>query len=139
MPPSRVTTALPHGILFVLDPTHRKILVPQYDDNAVCSRNPTCISIAARAEVDGEVVVRFSEGPPPDGGTWIEVLREYPLETPGRRLAVVTSEMVTLCESQVNQQVTPVSIFVNPLESPDEIWIEMTDSAGHQASDGQNR
>ena len=40
------TIAAPHGIVFVLDPSNRRTIVPTYEPGSVTASNATCVSVA---------------------------------------------------------------------------------------------
>jgi hypothetical protein len=46
-----------HGILFVNDPSDAEMSVPDYDPDSIISVNESCISIACRPSVDGDVKI----------------------------------------------------------------------------------
>ena len=101
---SEVTLPVPNALLFVLDPNHQDVQVPEYASGALVAANATCASIATLADVDGEVTVRLIER---DGATPTErfvVVFDGTLETPSRRVAIVTSQFESVLEQEVGRR-----------------------------------
>jgi hypothetical protein len=106
----------PNAILFVLDPTNKNVVVPVYVDDQLTAATSTCVSIGTQADVDGDVEVS------------LEVARVAPIgmqhiffgviETPGGKIAVVTSQFQRVLEIDVSVKTIEVSIWADDLCNP---------------------
>jgi hypothetical protein len=107
-----------------MDPANSTAVVPVHPDESVAVGTPSCISVKAIAHVDGDVQVqllKLGEDVVPPG--LIEVFAGE-IETPNRRLAVVTSALETVVEMDVFSDLTPVRISVTDARFPDQIVVE---------------
>lgn len=113
-----VKLAVPNAILFVLDPTNRGAIVPEYDSRSVIAATSSCVSIATQAAVDGDVAVRLSQ---PQNNTHPEGLVQIfddHIETPGKVLVVVTSQFDRILETDVRNTLTRVTVAVDDRKCP---------------------
>lgn len=118
-----ITAAIPNAIVFLLDPQRQPITVPPYVPGSVTASNASCISIGTASDVDGEVTLRLNDpSQPSDGETLLEIF-DGSLETPSRRIALVTSQNALLLESEVVGVVSRVTIEVDDLRWPSIVQI----------------
>ncbi|WP_437485327.1 hypothetical protein WME75_00580 [Sorangium sp. So ce1014] len=118
-----------HPIIFVFDPSNSSMDVPVYDPGRTVSFNASCVSIRTIADVDGDVTVTLAADLPPGtiaGST--EVFRGL-IDTPGERVALVTSENRALLEMNINRRRVPIRVLVDDEMHPARIWVELLDNA----------
>lgn len=114
---------VPNAILFVLDPTNKNAIVPEYVPGECASSTSSCISVATIADVDGEVIVRLcSRGDAPIFTTSEQVF-DGSVETPGHVLAVGSAEVDRILEIPVPLTSTRITIKVDNLDSPLEVTV----------------
>jgi len=113
-----VTLTVPHAILFVNDPAHGQIEIPEYVPGHVTSANASCVSICTRADVDGDVTVRLGTMLPKCAPTECVTVAEYCIETPGRNVGVFTSENRMILTVDVPNDSARVTITVDDPQSP---------------------
>lgn len=111
------TISVPHGIVFVLDPSNRGVVIPAYVDGEVISSNPTCVSVATVPEVDGDLTLRLGKSVTPTNKS-ILVVFDGLIETPGKRLAIGTPDIDVVLEIDVSEVLTYVVIQVDDPKSP---------------------
>lgn len=105
------------GILLLKDPTTASEGPPNREASAVVATN-ACVSLWTRQAMAGPVtVVLTDESQDYDGGP---VFRGT-LQTPGRRLAFVSSDGKLLLEAQVKNTSTFVMILANDRKSPSKL------------------
>lgn len=100
-----------HGMLFVLDPTNKEALVPEYIDNQTVAATDFCISVATRAYVDGDVEVTLASGATSLPG--LQRVSTNSLVIPNGILAIITSDLAHVLESEVAPGRVTVSIWVD--------------------------
>ncbi|WP_437784547.1 hypothetical protein [Sorangium sp. So ce1097] len=118
----------PHPIIFFFDPSNENMEVPAYDPERVVSSNASCVSIRTISDVDGDVTATLDVSVPLGarvGG--VEVFRGI-IDTPGKIVALVTSENQVLIEMNVNCFRVPVRVLVDDEMHPARIWIEILDA-----------
>lgn len=113
-----ITLSVPHAILFVNDPAHEHVVIPEYVPGRITSANVSCVSVNTRADVDGEVTVRL-------GATLLESMQdpcntvvEHVIETPRRSVGVFTSENEMVLAMEVRGETTRLTIAVDDSQSP---------------------
>lgn len=119
----RTRLSPPNAILFVFDPSNRNVRVPEYVRGQLTAANATCVSVATQAPVDGETVVSLSE--PEIHRHGLQKVFEGPVESPGRLIAVMTSEARRVLETSVSSPVTVVCVWVDDLLNPARLAIEV--------------
>jgi hypothetical protein len=120
---NQVTLLLPHPIVFVLDPTNKDAIVPDYVPGGCTASTSSCISVATTPDVDGEVILRLCSPADAPVFTTPELAFEGSVETPGHVLAVGSSEVDRILDIAVPGASTRVTISVDNLESPVEITV----------------
>jgi len=113
--------AVPNAILFVLDPTNKEAVVPQYD--GLVSRTDTCVSVGTQADVDGETEVSIGRTVPTD----LELAFDGSIETPGRSIAVWTSERTPIGRLDELSPTTHFAIWVDDNKWPSQVVVVVRD------------
>lgn len=113
-----ITLSVPHAILFLNDPAHGRVLVPEYLPGQVTSANPSCVSINTRADVDGDVTVRLDRVAPKCGQSECNLVVEHLIETPSHKIGVFTSENNMILVTDVADDSVRLCIGVDDPESP---------------------
>lgn len=116
--------SVPHGIVFVLDPSNREVVIPAYVDGEVISSNPTCVSVATVPEVDGDLTLRLGKSATPADKS-ILVVFEGLIETPGKRLAIGTPDIDAVLETDVPDVLTYIVIQVDDPKSPNLVCVSV--------------
>ena len=115
--------AVENGILFILDPSNRGAIVPDYRPGEVCGWTDSCVSVPTIADVDGNVTVSldFEDG---QGGTRARSLVfEGSIETPGRRLAIVSIAMKRVLEIEVPGAAARLRVGVDDVDFPSAVSV----------------
>jgi hypothetical protein len=118
------TLSLDHPILFVEDFSNPELVIPEYSKDSVVSSNASCISIRAIMYVDGEVVVRLLCGNPLTLPHGLSQVFEGVIATPGKNVAIVTSDNEKIIDVDVPGESTRIIVRVNDEEFPSDILIE---------------
>ena len=118
-----VSLSPPNAILFVFDPSHGDVRVPEYIEGRLTAGNETCVSVGTRAEVDGETVVSLGRRRDAGDLTKLEKVFEGRVETPGRKIAVVTSEFQPILHLAVPDSAAKISIWVDDNRNPGRISV----------------
>lgn len=100
-----------HGMLFVLDPTYKEALIPDYVDGETVVANDACISVATRAYVDGDVQVLLASGETYTPG--LQPVATTSLFIPNGILAIITSDLERVLEQDVPAGRVTISIWVD--------------------------
>ena len=113
-----ITVAPPNSIIFVNDPTS-EVGIPQDIGRGLLWATDTCVAIGTLAEMDGETTIRLARDfPTPQG----EVIYEGTIKTPGRLVAVSTSEGVRLISLTTGSE-TRLTVWANDSGEPDLILV----------------
>jgi len=132
---TQATLAVPNAILFVLDPTNADTQVPEYVPGEPTAASPSCVSVVTLADVDGEALVSLLEAKRPDARDDLIRVFDGAIETPGRQLAIVTSQFDTVLQSAVAAEKTRFAIYVDDVDMPNRIEVDIITSAtAHQRS-----
>lgn len=118
---ARAVLSPPNAILFVFDPTNPGVAVPPYVDGELTAASATCVSVGTQADVDGDTEVSLDTTPtiPAD----LQRAFVGAIATPGRRLAVVTSQFERVLEIEVPDDSAEISIWVDDLRNPAHVAI----------------
>jgi hypothetical protein len=119
------TISVPNGIVFVLDPSNRGIVIPAYVDGELISSNTTCVSVATIPEVDGDLTLRLGEPLSPSEKSGCHVVFDGSIETPGKRLAIGTPDIDAVLEIDVPEIQTHIVVQVNNTESPNLVSVSV--------------
>lgn len=125
---SRAVLSPPNAILFVLDPTNDDVMVPGYVDGELAAATPTCVSFGTRADVDGdtEIVLELS----PIVATELRQAFRGVIQTPGGKVAVVTSEFESVLEADFSSTSVEVSIWADDLRNPAHVTVALVPRVG---------
>ena len=115
---NEITLSVPHAILFVNDPAHRHVEIPEYVQGQVTSANASCVSVSTRADVDGDVTVRLGVTLLECGQGECNTVVEHCIDTPGRSVGVFTSENKMILMMEVRCETARLTIAVDDAESP---------------------
>lgn len=119
-----VTLSVPNAIIFLYDLASKNIQVPEYIDNVLVAANEKCISIGTQAYVDGDVTIRLlNQIDDSDKQSCEQVFDGY-ISTPGKKLAVSTSEGNAILQLEVKGEKTQVSAWVDDSDFPSLVLIE---------------
>lgn len=123
-----VTINVPHGILFILDPNNKDVLIPEYVDGELVSVTDSCLSVVTLAPVDGdtEVSMAFNEAAPRE----LTRVAYDNISVPHGRLAVTTSDDGSVFEADVPVGRVTVSIWVDDLEDPSRVFVNVEPNVG---------
>ena len=116
--PMEITVAPPNSIIFVNDPTSEAD-IPQDIGRGLVWATDTCVAIGTLAEMDGETTIRLARDFPTPRG---EVIYEGTIKTPGRLVAINTSEGVPLISLTTGPE-SRLTVWANDSSEPDLILV----------------
>jgi hypothetical protein len=119
-----ITLSVPNAIIFLYDLASKNIQVPEYIDNVLVAANEACISVDTQADVDGEVTIKLSNNIDKSDKELCEKVFEGVIDTPGKKLAVSTSEDDRVLEVDVKTNKSQVSVWVDNLDFPGIVLVE---------------
>jgi hypothetical protein len=119
-----VTLSVPNAIIFLYDLTSENILIPEYIDNVLVTANEKCITIGTQACVDGDVTIRLSGHVSELEKQSCEQVFAGNISTPGKKLAVSTSEDDAILQIDVKGEKTQVFAWVDDSDFPSLVLIE---------------
>lgn len=120
------TLLIPNAIVFVFDLENKSVQVPAYTDGVLTAWNNSCVSVGTQSEVDGEVTVKLSGKLSGSERDLYEVAFSGVIETPSKKIAVVTSELEKILEMDVRTEKTEVIISVDDLSFPSVVLVEVS-------------
>ena len=112
--------AVPYAQVVILDPKGR-VQVPKWTKDATFVATDTCIYYGCRPDIDGETAFtlgQISEVDPGAVPTFQGMLR-----TPTRKIALETSDGLTILESNVLREETMVRIWASHPTAPDRVVV----------------
>lgn len=118
------TLFIPNAIVFVFDLANKNVQVPEYIDGVLTASNKSCVSVGTQSEVDGEVTVKLSGRLSDSERDLYEVAFHGAIETPSKKIAVVTSGLDKILEMDVQSEKTEVVISVDDLSHPGVVLVE---------------
>jgi len=119
-----VSLSLDHGILFVVDPTNRDAIVPDYVDGELVAATDSCLSIAAAPYVDGEVEVSLTtEEVVPEG---LHLAATHTLAIPGGVIAISTPDVDRVLDYRLTPGSVAVSVWADSLVSASRVVVAIT-------------
>lgn len=122
------TTYTPsHPIIFLCDFANQGMEVPTYDPGSVASANSSCVSIRTIADVDGQVTIMLEPRLPNEAKSGVEVFQGT-VETPSKRVAVVTPENKKLLEISLQETRARLRVVVDEEENPSKVWVAVTNA-----------
>lgn len=116
---SEAKISVPHGVLFVSDPSER-VSIPPDTSAAVVTSTPDCVAVWALSEVDGETVIELAEKIEKPTG---HLVFDGQIGAPGKKVAVSDSGGAVLLEQPVSSTRPKITIWVSNLENPDHVFI----------------
>ena len=119
-----ITLSVPNAIIFLYDLANEDIQVPEYIDNVLTAANETCVSVGTQADVDGEVTLRLSNQLAEADKDSYKKAFDGSIDTPGKKLAISTSEDDGILEIHVKDKKTQVSVWVDDLDYPSVVLVE---------------
>jgi len=115
------SVAPPNSIVFVVDPTHVSV-VPEDTGVALVTATDSCVAIGTREQASGETRIRLETA---SGDLEGSVVFQGLLETPGRKVAVETSELDRLVAIDVENASTHIKVWVDDDSEPSSITIQL--------------
>ena len=115
--------AVPHGIVFVIDPTNLEAIVPDHEPGALVASNHTCISVGTQADIDGDTEIVLGAAPLPTDG--LTKRSTSTIHAPVGILALVTSHFQRVLEMAVPPREAVVEVWTDDPVSPARIAIEV--------------
>ena len=119
-----VTLSVPNAIIFLYDLASKDIQIPEYIDNALTAANEKCISIGTQADVDGDVTIKLSSQIDDSDKEHCEQVFDGFVRTPGKKLAVSTSEDDAVLQVDVKEEKIQVFVWVDDSDFPSLVLIE---------------
>lgn len=111
---------VPHGVLFVSDPSYR-VTIPPDTSAGVVTFTSDCVVVWALSEVDGETEIKLSN-------KFDKVPRhrvfEGQIDAPGQNIAVSDSGGHVILEQPVASRRPQITIWVNDLENPSVVCVQ---------------
>ena len=102
-----VSLSVDHGILFVVDPTNREAIVPEYVEGELVAATDSCLSIAVDPYVDGEVEVSLTTEEVVTTG--LHLAATHTLAVPGGVVAIGTAEV----DRALEYRLSPGSVVIS--------------------------
>jgi hypothetical protein len=115
MKPSSITLAVPHGVVFIYDPTMTNIAVPPDTGAGPILATSNCVSVWTLHEVDGETTITLTTA---YDGDDCELVFRGVIETNGRRVAINDSSCEALLETQLSNSRPEIEIYANDPTTP---------------------
>lgn len=115
MKPSSITLAVPHGVVFIYDPTMTNIAVPPDTGAAPLLATSTCVSVWTLHEVDGETTITLTSA---YYGDDCELVFRGVIETNGRRVAINDSSGEALLDTRLSNSRPEIEIYANDPTTP---------------------
>lgn len=118
------TLSVPNAIVFLFDTATKNVKVPEYINDAIVASNKSCVSVGTQPDVDGEVTIKLANKfTDLEKGPYELVFSGY-IDTPGKKIAVVTSEFEKLLEMGVPNMKTEVHVWVDDQKYPSVVLID---------------
>ena len=115
--------AVPHGILFLIDPTNVETIVPEHESGVLVASTATCIAVGTQPDTDGEIAIDIGPGPLPTEG--LAKRSTKTIHAPGGTVALVTSHFQLVLEMAVPPGEAVVVIWTDDPVLPARIAIEV--------------
>ena len=120
---SQVTFSPPHPILFIYDPTNANAEIPEYSPNNLAFATKDGVYVGTRADVDGDVTVTLIRDIKTGEPLPKHKVFEGFIETPNRKVAVITSDLNAVLKVDVNDTVAKICIWADDLRNPGTLLI----------------
>ncbi|MGN6481973.1 hypothetical protein [Luteibacter sp.] len=118
-----VTVTPTHGIIFVLDPTNKEAVIPEYDHDMVVSYTSTCASVATQASVDGETELFLGQDAP-EMDDLIQVA-VCDISFPSGLVALMDSGDDRFSELRIGDTRATVVVWVDTLNGPTRVVVQI--------------
>lgn len=136
--PVTVSLEVPYAILFANDPELEDIEIPEFDPEAPCAATTTCISIATRAYVDGEVMVMLRH-PDENRDPHLKRVFDGALETTSGRVGIFTAEDELLLSMGGLGMQTRIAVWLDEEENASVVLVEASRLEGSKSATGKSR
>lgn len=118
---STATVAVPNAILFVFDPAHPDVSVPDFDPGALLAATGTCLSIGTQLDVDGDTEVTLGNEHPSPGD--LSLAGTARIAVASGTLAVETCERRRVASIEVPRGVVALTVWVDHPRFPTRVVI----------------
>lgn len=119
---TRTTLSPPNAIVFVMDLTNPDVRIPEYVNGRLVASTESCVSVGTQAEVDGKTTVVLVKSIA-DSNALEKHIFQGKISTPGKKIAVVTSDLRKILEVNVAGDETLVNIWVDHNRNPSNVVI----------------
>lgn len=109
--------AVPNAIIFVLDPNHGGVEVPEY--SGLVSVSSSCVSIGTQAEVDGETNITLDR----EISDGLSCVFDGEIHTSNGAIAVVTAQNSQLARLEGLGVSTRFSVWVDDVNWPSRVSV----------------
>jgi len=117
----QVVLSPPNAILFVLDPTNKNSSIPLYVDGELTAATASCVSVGTQADVDGDTEISLETTATTPAG--LQLVFRGVITTPGRKIAVATSEHERVLDVDVHADSAEISVWVDDRRNPGRVAI----------------
>lgn len=111
----QTSLAVPHGVVFIYDPTTTNIDVPPDTGAAPLLATSTCVSIWTLHEIDGEATITLTDA---YNGDHCELVFRGVINANGRRLAINESSCKVLLETELSNSRPEIEIYASDPTTP---------------------
>jgi hypothetical protein len=118
-----VNVILTHPIIFLFDTRNERMSVPTYNPDSTVSFNESCVSIISGCGCEEKLEIKLEYNGYADF-TLKKVFDGF-IETPSRKISVVTSLNETLMELELKTYVSRVNIYVDDGDCPSKIFVNV--------------
>jgi hypothetical protein len=129
-----VTLSIPNAVLFVLDRSNTRLVVPEFIDGQLIAATGSAVSVGTQASVDGDVTVSLEGAAGRVASSGLTRVFRGDVVTPGRKIAIVTSELHTILEADVDATTANVEVWVDDDRSPVRVIVVFASSGEGGAS-----
>ena len=117
------------GIVFIMDPTHDGVTVPDYEFARLATASDTCIAIGSFAGLEGPVELFLTDDVAADLENTCPQRYETVVATPGLRLAAFSVRHELMIHIVVESEWTRVRVGGDDSLRPHQIWVEVKPAA----------
>lgn len=119
-----ITLSISNAIIFLYDLASEDIQIPEYIDDVLVSANEKCVSIGTQTDVDGDVTIRLSNQIDASDKKSCKQVFDGFVSTPGKKLAISTSEDEAILQTDVKEEKTQVFVWVDDSGFPSMVLVE---------------
>lgn len=125
MPVMARTLYVPHGIVFIEDPTFNDVEIPEYVDGFTTAATGSCVSVSVMRQCEDEqVTFKLSDKFSVIGISFKKTFNGF-IETPGKKIAIYTSGDEIILEKDVKVEKTQVAVWVDDVKFPGVVMVEV--------------